>query len=355
MMDIMVLCLFVGAFDFLRSNRWGLGEKFQSGFTAFGSIAINMLGIIALVPLIEGKLIPLIAPLFTFVGADPAMFAGMLLANDMGGFQLAESIAVSPDAAGFGGMLLGSMMGANIVFNIPVALQVISHEDRPAMAQGILCGFITLPLGCLAGGLLAGYPFFWMLVCLIPVLLVSGLIALLLWKIPKVIIRVFLVFGQLVGIVALAGTALSILAELTGLVILPGLDSVWTGLNIVCSIVIVLPGAYVMVELLSRLLRRPFRSAARLLGVNEISALGLLSTVASSIPTFSLIERMDRRGKVLNFAFLVSAGYAIGDHLAFCSVFAPDLVIPMVLGKLIGGVSALLLAVLITRRSEASA
>ena len=300
-MDVMVVCMIIGAIDHLTGNRRGLGKSFQEGFNAFGSLAITMTGVIALVPLIKQYLVPLVAPLCRALGFDPAMFAGMLLACDMGGYPLALEIADSAEAAGLSGMLLGSMMGATIVFNIPASLGIIPAADRPYMAKGVLYGFITIPLGCLAGGLAAGYSSGLLFMNLIPVIFVSVLIFVLLLLIPEILI------------------------------------------------VLVLPGAYVLVEIVSKLLKKPFARLGRLLNINEKSSLGLVTTLSNAVPTFALIGDMDPRGKVLNYAFLVSAGYLLGDHLAFCSAMDASLTLPMIIGKLTAALSALAIAIFMTR------
>ena len=65
---------------------------------AIGALAVSMVGIIALAPVIANLLKPVIVPLFGFLGADPAMFAGSILANDMGGAPLAEALSLDPNA-----------------------------------------------------------------------------------------------------------------------------------------------------------------------------------------------------------------------------------------------------------------
>ena len=66
-------------------------------------------------------------PLFRMLGANPSMFAGTLLACDMGGFFLAKELAGGDVAAWmYSGLILGSMMGPTIVFSIPVALGITS-------------------------------------------------------------------------------------------------------------------------------------------------------------------------------------------------------------------------------------
>ncbi len=349
LIDLMVLCMLAGAIDHILGNKLGLGSQFLEGFAAFGSIAPTMTGILVLVPLIGTVLSPFVTPLCIAVGMDPAMFAGMLLACDMGAYSLAGELAADAQAVGLSGMILSSMMGAAVVFNIPVSLGIIPEADRRAMSRGVLCGFITIPAGCFAGGITAGYDLPFLLRNLLPVIGISLLICLFLWWKPEGITKAFLVFGRAVGIVAIAAAAVSIAEALTGLTIVPGLGSVYDAMDVLVAIVLVLPGAYVMVAIISRLLKKPFAKTGRLLGINDKSTVGFVTSLANAVPTFGLIKDMDERGKVLNFAFLVSAGYALGDHLAFAGAMDPALVLPVVVGKLVGGVSAVAAALWMTR------
>jgi ethanolamine transporter len=59
---------------------------------------------------------------------------------------------------------------------------------------------------------------------------------------------------------------------------------------------------------------------------------------------------MDRRGKVVNIAFAVSAAFVFGDHLGFTAGFAPEMLPAMIIGKLSGGISAIAVAMLLTRK-----
>lgn len=348
--DLMVLFMIIGAVDYLMGNKLGLGTQFTEGFAAFGSIAITMTGVLVLVPLIGTYLGPVITPLCTKLGIDPAMFAGAILANDMGGYQLGCELALTPEAAGLGGMILSSMMGVNIVFNIPVSLGIIEASDRRAMSKGVLCGFITVPIGCFAGGLAAGYDIVMILRNLIPVILISLVICLLLWLLPEVITKIFIIFGRVIGMIATAAAVIAIASALTGITIIPGLGSVYDAMDVVVSIILVLPGAYVMVTVVSKLLKKPFGMIGKLFGINDKATLGLVTTMANAVPTFGLIKDMDERGKIVNFAFLVGAGFLLGDHLAFCSAMDPTLVLPMLVGKFTAGVTAAAVALFMTRK-----
>ena len=342
----------LGAVDRIFGNRFGIGQEFENGILAMGSLAMAMLGIISLAPVLAAVLKPVIVPVFGLLGADPAMFAGSILACDMGGGSLAAEMTTDPQAALLGGVLTGSMLGATIVFTIPVAMGILSEEDRPAMAKGILCGIVTIPIGVFVGGLVAGFPVGMVARNLIPIILIGALIALGLWKAERAMIRGFAVFGKIVVAVITIGLAAAIVEELTGFVVIPGMAPLSEGFQTVGAIAIVLAGAFPLVFALTKVLQGPLMKLGRLLGINETAAAGLVASLANSIATFGMVKDMDRRGKVVNIAFAVSAAFVFGDHLGFTAGFAPEMMLSMIVGKLVGGISAVAVALWLTKAEK---
>ena len=340
----------LGAVDRIFGNRWGLGKEFEEGILAMGSLALAMVGIVSLAPVLANLLKPVVVPIFGFLGADPAMFAGTILACDMGGGALALEMTEDTQAAMLGGVLNGSMLGATIVFTIPVAMGILKEQDRPAMAKGILCGIVTIPLGVLAGGLAAGFPAVMVLRNLIPIVLIAVLIALGLWRAEQAMVKGFAVFGKIVVIVVTIGLAAAIVEALTGFIILPGMAPISEGFATVGTIAIILAGAFPLVFVLTKLLRTPLMAVGRSLGINDAAAAGLIASLANSIATFGMVKDMNERGKVVNIAFAVSAAFVFGDHLGFTAGFAPEMIGPMIIGKLVGGVSAVAVAMWLTRK-----
>ena len=351
---VMAAFAVAGAIDRIFGNRWGLGKEFEAGILAMGSLALAMVGIVCLAPVLANLLKPVIVPVFAFLGADPAMFAGTILACDMGGGALAVELAASHQAAMLGGVLTGSMLGATVVFTIPVAMGILEEKDRPVMAQGILCGIVTIPLGVLAGGLTAGFPIGMVLRNLIPIVIIAALIALGLWRAENAMVRGFEVFGKLVVAVVTVGLAAAVVEALTGFVIIPGMAPISEGFETVGTIAIVLAGAFPLVFVITKLLRKPLMAAGRWLGINDAAAAGLIASLANSIATFGMVKDMNRRGKVVNIAFAVSAAFVFGDHLGFTAGFAPEMIGPMIVGKLVGGVSAIAVAMWLTGKEEKS-
>ena len=342
----------LGAVDRIFGNRWGLGKEFEEGILSMGSLALAMVGIVSLAPVLAAVLKPVVVPIYSFLGADPAMFAGTILACDMGGGALAEQMTSDPQAAMLGGVLTGSMLGATIVFTIPVAMGILRESDRPAMAKGILCGIVTIPIGVFAGGLAAGFPMGMVLRNLIPIVLIAVLIVLGLWRAERAMVRGFEIFGKFVVIVGTVGLAAAIVEALTGYAILPGMAPISEGFETVGTIAIVLAGAFPLVFVITKLLRRPLMAVGKYLGINDAAAAGLIASLANSIATFGMVKDRNERGKVINIAFAVSAAFVFGDHLGFTAGFAPEMIGPMIVGKLVGGVSAIAVAMWLTRKEE---
>jgi len=163
-------------------------------------------------------------------------------------------------------------------------------------------------------------------------------------------IRGFGAFGK--GVVALItiGLASAIVEALTGFAVIPGMAPIEEGFQTVGAIAIVLAGAFPLVFVLTKLLKKPLLKLGRLLGINDVAAAGLVASLANSIATFGLVKDMDRRGKVVNIAFAVSAAFVFGDHLGFTAGFAPEMLPAMIVGKLAGGISAVAVALWLTRK-----
>ena len=351
---LMALFAVLGAADRILGNRFGLGKEFEEGILAMGSLALAMAGVITLAPVLAAVLKPVVVPIYGFLGADPAMFAGTILACDMGGGSLAMELTDNTQAALLGGVITGSMLGATVVFTIPIAMGILKEEDRPAMAKGILCGIVTIPIGVLAGGLTAGFDTLLVLRNLIPIVLIAALIVLGLWKAEGAMVRGFAAFGKGVVVLVTAGLAAAIVEGLTGFALIPGMAPISDAFETVGTIAIVLAGAFPLVAVLTRLLRKPLEKLGKLLGINDAAAAGLIASLANSIATFGLVKDMNPRGKVVNIAFAVSAAFVFGDHLGYTAGFAPALLPAMIAGKLAGGISAVALALWLTRKEEKS-
>ncbi|WP_174615054.1 ethanolamine utilization protein EutH [Virgibacillus ihumii] len=354
--DIIILIVVgfmcVGALDKCIGNKMGLGDRFTDGFMAMGTLTLAMVGIISLSPVIAGLLTPIVAPVYHLIGADPASFANTILAIDMGGYSLAQEMSVSEESELFSWVFLGTMMGPTIVFTIPVALGIIEKEDQPYFAKGILVGLITVPLGCLIGGLTGGLGLVMILKNLLPAILFSALIAIGLWKKPGQMIYGFSIFGKFIEIVAIVGLAAIIVETLTGITVIENMLPISEGIQIIGMIAIFLAGAFPMVAFISKAFKKPLEKFGSALGISNTSTTGLVASLAHAIPMLVLVKEMEPRGKVINIAFAVSGAFVFGSHLGFVAGINREIAFAMIVGKLAGGISAVLLAILLLPKTE---
>ncbi len=356
---VMMIFMIVGAIDKIRGNKKGYGEQFEEGFNAMGPLAIAMAGVVAAAPVLAIILRPIIVPIYQLVGADASMFATTLLACDMGGYPLAMKMAANENIGNFAGLILGTMMGPTIVFTIPVALSIIKKEDRPFLGAGILAGLITVPIGCIVGGLVMNFTSYKMnigtiIVNIIPVIIIAGLIVLGLWFKPQKMINGFNKFGTAVTVIITFFTAVAVFEyqigikfPLMNIMVEPdesGVVPLESGLLVCGQIAIVLIGAFPMVKWITDTFEKPLEKIGQKLGMNEAGSAGLIANLANNIAMFNIMKDMNAKGKILNVAFAVSAAFVFGDHLGFTAGVNNEMIFPVIVGKLVAGITALILA-----------
>jgi len=348
---VMAAGVLIGAADKIFGNRLGLGEKFDEGFQAMGPLALGMVGIVCLAPVIADLLGPVIIPVFEALGADPAMF-GAILANDMGGYPLAVELAQDQEAGLLAGNIVASMLGCTLVFSIPVGLGLIEKEDRPYFSKGLLIGLITIPAGSVIGGLIAGFDPSMVLWNTVPVIILAAVLALGLKFIPEAMVKGCMVFGQFITIVIYIGLAAAAFEHLTGVVVIPGMADIMEGMSAIAGIGIVLLGTFPVLTILTKVLDKPLNRAGQKLGLDKTSAAGLVFTLANSVPVYTMMKDMNKKGIIVNTAWLVPATAALGDHLGFTAGVEPSMITPVVVGKLAAGVIAVCLALFMCRGME---
>ena len=68
-----------------------------------------------------------------------------------------------------------------------------------------------------------------------------------------------------------------------------------------------------------------------------------------------LVRRVETCLKIVQQSlqtFAVSAAFVFGDHLGFTAGFAPEMMLSMIVAKLVGGISAVAVALLLTRKDK---
>lgn len=338
----------LGGIDHNLGNKFGFGEKFESGFQLLGPVTLSMAGIICLAPVLSGLIGVAVRPFCDFFRIDPGIF-GSVLAIDMGGYQLAVDLAKDPEFGHFSGIIVSSIFGCTVVFSIPVGLGFLAEEDRPYFTKGILIGLAAMPVSLLTAAIVLHMDLGYMLWNSLPVLLLSALLGIGVIKSPETMINAFQWFAKFIRLIGIAGLTLGTASYLSGISILPGLLPLEDAMTTVCSICITMAGSMPLAELIQRLLRKPFQMLNEKAGLNSASATGLLLGLVSATPALVMIPQMNRRGQVVIPAALVSCVCTFGAHFAFANSLYPQMVPALLISKLAGGICGGLFAMIATR------
>ncbi len=351
---LMLLFAMLGALDRIIGNRFGLGKEFEKGFMLLGNMALSMIGMIILSPWLAEVFKPLFDFFANTLHIDPSIVPAALFANDMGGAPLAKAIALSPEMGLFNGLIVSTMMGCTISFTIPYGLSLVDKSQHREMLLGLLCGLVTIPLGCLIAGVMLHLPLKSLLVDLLPLVIFSGVVALGLIFNPEISVKIFNAFGFFIKGLVTFGLALGVLRYLTGIELIKGLATLEEGADVCLNAAAVICGAFPLMYVVALLLKKPMKVAAKWLHVNEISVVGLVSSSATSMTTFGMIKEMDQKGVLINAAFAVSGAFTFAGHLAFTMAFDATYIPSMIVGKLSAGILAVILANLMSKRLLAS-
>ena len=349
---IMAVFAVIGALDKITGNHLKLGDEFEKGIMTLGPLSLSMIGMMTIAPALADLLIPVITPVANLFGFDPSALAGILIANDMGGAALADSIAADKLLGSFHGLCVASMLGATISFTIPVALRSSKKEHHDDVLLGLLCGISTIPVGCFVSGLVMGINPVTVLLNLLPAILISVIIIIGLLKFQKVTVKIFSVFGKIISILITCGLALGIFQQLTGKVILENTAPIMESAATVFTICITLAGTFPLIAIISKILKKPLSVLGKKLELDDTSVVGLIATIANSIATMESADRMNRKGRILNLAFAVSAAFVFGDHLAFTLSYNAEHIVPVIIGKLVAGITALVVASILYKKSS---
>lgn len=342
----------IGAADWLLGNKLGIGREFEKAFSLFGAMALSMLGMLIVAPAIGVWLTPAFEGFYRLCGIDPSIIPASLFANDMGGMQLAQTVCKAEDIGNYNAFVISSMMGCVISFTIPFSIGIVKKEQHKDMFFGFLCGIITIPVGSFAAGLMCGLSVPALLVNLIPLLILSVILAAALLAAPKICIKCFSVFGVLIKTVSLAGLVIAIFTFLTKIELSPYFDTFENAAFICANACVTLSGALPFMYLVSKLLQKPLNTLGSKLGINGVATLALLGNLVTNASSLGVMEQMNRKGVVLNAAFAVSAAFVFGSHLAFTMAFNASYVPAMIVGKLISGICAVILALVIYKEPK---
>ncbi len=345
----------VAAIDRIFGSKLELGNDFKKGIYMAGPLILAIGGMLVLTPVISGWLSGISGVSTKFF--DFSIIPAAIIANDMGVSQIAMELAASPEVGLLNGFVVSSMMGCTVSFLIPYVSQVATKERRNDVIFGLLCGVITIPVGCAISGIIIGVELVSLIFLLLPLILFAVILAVGIVKFQRITVKIFVILGWIIKGIITVGLAIGIFEFVTGNKLISEADSLVSVMTTVASIVCVMVGAFPLFSILGKLLKKPLAAIGRVLGINDSSAFGLFATLGTAITTFEMEPKMDRRGLIFNSAFAVSASFMFMDHLAWTLSKAPELagdkaaavVFAVIVGKFISAIAAVLFAYLMCK------
>ncbi|ATD56368.1 ethanolamine utilization protein EutH [Clostridium chauvoei] len=349
---IVSIFFIIGVLDYILGDRFKLGRYFEEGINNMGPLALSMVGILSVTPIISELILKYIVPITNKIAIDSSIVASSFIAIDMGAFKIAENISSTQEMIYFSGVLIASILGCTISFTLPLALGMIKEKRLPILCKGILCGIVTIPVGLFIGGLMLRIDFKILLINLMPIILLSILVSVGLYIALDKVIRIFTYIGKVIITIGFIGLGLQGFTSISGIVVIKNLLPIGEALTTVGKIAIFLGGAYVMLEIVKRLLGKQLELVKEKIGINSSSIAALIGSLASAIIVFSTFEDLDDRGKVICSAFSVAGAYVLGGQLGYVATEAKEIVLIYIATKLICGVLAIMLAFLITKKNS---
>ena len=139
---------------------------------------------------------------------------------------------------------------------------------------------------------------------------------------------------------------------LTGWEIIPGMEPLMDSMQVVCQITITLIGMFPVLELFTRILKNPLNRLGDKVGLDVTSVSGMIFSLASSVPVFSLMKNMTKKGIIVNTAWIVLVSGMFGSQLGLVLGIGDGLLIPYMVGKLAAAAVGVEISLLAARAYE---
>lgn len=334
----------ISGIDFMLGSPLKLGGKFEDGIKTMGALGIGMIGIYSFTNIIASFLGSAVTPISKIMHLDPSIFPAALLATDMGGFAVANKIALTNQMGLFSGVVIAATIGTTISFTIPVGMNLISKEDQKFFAKGAMIGIITIPVGCLAAGLWMKIEYRVLLWNLTPILIFAILLAIGLLTIPDILTKIFNVFGKTIIGISIIGLLLQGIDVVFGFKIVTGLVPLSEATVIVAKVAFVLSGAFPMLEFINRIFKNRFEKIGHKFGINSVSVSGILGNLASNLLIFGTYKDMNPKGKIVCASLAVSGTFIFGGQFGFIAGVAPKMLVGFLIAKAVSGILSVPLA-----------
>lgn len=269
------------------------------------------------------------------------MIISSLLAPDLGGYSIIESMTHADNILIFCGVLLTSTLGCLISFQLPIFLNELDTDDLNHYLKGVvygILGLLPILIGC---GFLLHIDHF--LIVFLPVILICAILIGLFFISFKTLIVVLTVFSKLVQML---GYIFFFLVCLTFFFNMNFTNAtlINEALRIVFQMSIIVCGSLVFCEIVLRKFSSQIERVGQILNINKYSVMGIILSFGTSIAMLPLFSKMNKKGKILNAAFSLSGAFVFGGQLGFIASVNPASVTWFVVVKLVAGILGLVIA-----------
>lgn len=346
---LVALFFIIGVFDYAIGNKLALGKVLRDGIYNMGPLAISMIGILSLTPILVKILNVSLVPLVKKIGIEPSILTSSFIAVDMGGYNMALDLSSTREIAIFSGIVVSSILGCTISFTMPLAMGMIKNESKEALAKGMVCGVITIPLGLYIAGILLKLNTKILIINLMPIIIISLILSFGITYKPHICLKLFKALGSMITVISLIGLALQGVNSIAGINIVEDMMSLDECLSIVGKIGLFLGGSCVMLEVMKKILKKPLSYIEKKFKISKGTMAMLIASLASSIIVFADFEDLDEEGKVICSAFSVSGAYVFGGQLGYVVSVEPSIMTIYIIAKIVSGVAAIILAYIIIK------
>ena len=380
---IMMIFAVIGVIFSLKDSEKGLGREWMLGLEQIGIISWSVCGFMTLLPYIEMLAQFVFTKYCGLFGVDPSVLASGFVSVDMGGYYLAKHLSTSNEVwmmATTSGYLLGPV----ICFFIPIGLALFPKRDHKYFSLGLLAGIMSIPFGIFITSALMKlfnpklrpeistsgdstmqlhYTWDTIIMNILPMAILCVIIAVGLYLKPDWVTKVFLWFANILNVILKIAFVLSIINYYTGIFtsifgdawklqpILADEADQFRGAELCFAIGLMLCGAYPMIYCIQKAFAKPLEKIGAKIGFTKLGATAMVGTMCNAMAFVRLFPELRPKDKVRGLAFAICSSYVLADALSFTMNFQPNFFIFITLGKICGGIIAILIADVLVKKT----
>nr|WP_283699468.1 ethanolamine utilization protein EutH [Clostridium perfringens] len=187
---------------------------------------------------------------------------------------------------------------------------------------------------------------------ILPLIIFAILLAVFMNRFKDTTVKFFIKLGKLIQLVSILGLLVLGFLSIIGIKPIGSILPIDEALSVVGKIAIFLGGAYPLINFITEKFSKVLSKIGEKINIDEFSIAAFLGTLASNIILFQSFNKMSSKGRIALTAFSVSGAFVIGGQLGFVSLKTPEIINIYIASKLIAGISAMVVALIVHRKTE---